>query len=202
MSIPFRGRRRSPYSWTLGGGTGRRVLDLPLIAWLTVIWVLLWGTLSWGNLINGIVVGVVVCLAFPLPAVDLGLRLRPLGILRLLGYLLYDMFFSSIEVTGKIFSRGPFHAAVVAVPLRCRSDLMLTATAVAVSNVPGGSVVEVRRATATLFLHVLDADDPAQIDRAQRSVWRMEELTARAFGTAEDIARVAQPPAPEGEAAP
>ncbi|MEV0848127.1 Na+/H+ antiporter subunit E [Streptomyces sp. NPDC049954] len=202
MSILFRGRRRSPYSWTIGGGTSRRVLDLPLIAWLTVIWVLLWGTLSWANLINGLVVGFVLCLAFPLPAVDLGLRLRPLGIVRFLGYLLYDMFSSSVEVTGKIFSRGPFHAAVVAVPLRCRSDLMLAATAVAVSNVPGGSVVEVRRATATLFLHVLDADDPAQIERARRSVWRMEELTARAFGTAEDIEAVSNPPRPEGNPSP
>lgn len=37
---------------------------------------------------------------------------------------------------------------------------MLAAVAVAVSNVPGGSVIEVRRATATVFLHVLDADRP------------------------------------------
>ncbi len=140
-------------------------------------------------------------LAFPLPAVDLGLRLRPLGILRLTVYLLYDMFSSSVEVTRQIFAKGLYPAAVVAVPLRVRSDLMLTATAVAVSNVPGGSVIEVRRSTATLFLHVLDADDPGEIESAQRSVWRMEELVARAAGTAEDIALAAQP-VPEGEPSP
>jgi multicomponent Na+:H+ antiporter subunit E len=190
-----------PYRWTIGVGTGRRVLDLPLIAWLTVIWVLLWGTLSWANLVNGVLVAVCVCLAFPLPAVDLGLRLRPLGILRLVAYLLYDMYSSSIAVTRQIFTRAPLRAAVVAVPLRCRSDLMLTSTAVAVSNVPGGSVIEVRRATATVFLHVLDADDPGAIEAAKRSVWRMEELVARAFGTAEDIARAARP-VPEGEQSP
>lgn len=199
MSILFRGRRRSPYSWTLGGGTSRRVLDLPLIAWLTVIWVLLWGTLSWGNVVAGLVVGVVLCLLFPLPAVDLGLRLRPLGIVHLVLYLLWDMAVSSIRVTCMILTPGPYPAAVVAVPLRCRSDLMLTATAVAVSAVPGGSVIEVRQATATLFLHVLDADDPQQIDRARRSVWHTERLTARAFGTAEDVRLVAAPP-PEEEA--
>jgi multicomponent Na+:H+ antiporter subunit E len=194
-------RDRSPYSWSFRIGGGRRVLDLPLTAWLTVIWILLWGTLSWANLVNGVIVAVCLCLAFPLPAVDLGLRLRPLGILRLAAYLLYDMFSSSVEVTRQIFAQGPYHAAVVAVPLRVRSDLMLTATAVAVSNVPGGSVIEVRRSTATVFLHVLDADDPGEIESAQRSVWRMEELVARAFGTAEDIAHVTRP-VPEGNPSP
>ncbi|WP_320776821.1 Na+/H+ antiporter subunit E [Streptomyces sp. CRN 30] len=192
-------RDRSPYSWTLGGGTGRRVLDLPLIAWLTVIWMLLWGTLSWANLVNGVIVAVCVCLAFPLPAVDLGLRLHPVGIVRLAAYLLYDMVSSSVEVTRQIFAEGPYQAAVIAVPLRVRGDLMLTAVAVAVSNVPGGSIIEVRRATATLFLHVLDADDPGAVESARRSVWRMEELVARAFGTAEDIGHVARPAAEEAE---
>ncbi|MBT2414355.1 Na+/H+ antiporter subunit E [Streptomyces sp. ISL-12] len=196
-------RHRSPYSWSLRVGTGRRVLDLPLIAWLTVIWTLLWGTLSWANLVNGVLVAVAVCLAFPLPAVDLGLRLRPLGILRLGAFLLHDMFSSSLRVTRQIFGEDPYHAAVVAVPLRGRSDLMLTATAVAVSNVPGGSIIEVRRATATLFVHVLDADDPGAIESARRQVWRVEELVARAFGTAGDIALVTQPvPAPEGGQSP
>ncbi|MFC8867121.1 Na+/H+ antiporter subunit E [Streptomyces sp. NPDC057148] len=194
-------RDRSPYSWSFRIGGGRRILDLPLVAWLTVIWILLWGTLSWANLVNGVIVAVSLCLAFPLPAVDLGLRLRPLGILRLAAYLLYDMFASSVAVTRQIFAKGPYRAAVVAVPLRVRSDLMLTATTVAVSNVPGGSVIEVRRSTATLFLHVLDADDPGEIERARRQVWRMEGLVARAFGTAEDIARAARP-VPEGNPSP
>ncbi|MFE0805940.1 Na+/H+ antiporter subunit E [Streptomyces sp. NPDC058848] len=194
-------RDRSPYSWSFRIGGGRRILDLPLIAWLTVIWILLWGTLSWANLVNGVIVAVSLCLAFPLPAVDLGLRLRPLGILRLAAYLLYDMFASSVAVTRQIFAKGPYRAAVVAVPLRVRSDLMLTATTVAVSNVPGGSVIEVRRSTATVFLHVLDADDPGEIERARRQVWRVEALVARAFGTAEDIAHAARP-VPEGNPSP
>lgn len=172
------------------------MLDLPLIAWLTVIWVLLWSSLNWANLLTGAVVAVAVCLAFPLPKVDLGLRLHPWGILRLAVYLLYDMYTSGVRVTRQIFGDRPHRAAVIAVPLRCRSDLMLTATAVAVSNVPGGSVVEVRRATATVFVHVLDADRPAELDAARRSVWRMEELTVRAFGTRDEIDRVAGPPPP------
>ncbi|MGQ4428412.1 Na+/H+ antiporter subunit E, partial [Streptomyces violaceoruber] len=70
-------RDRSPYSWSFRVGRGRRVLDLPLVGWLTVIWLLLWGTPSWANLVNGVLVAVCLCLAFPLPAVDIGLRLHP-----------------------------------------------------------------------------------------------------------------------------
>ncbi|GGY95166.1 Na+/H+ antiporter subunit E [Streptomyces nitrosporeus] len=183
-----------PFSAALAGGRRQRVLDLPLIAWLTLIWVLLWSTLTWANVITGAVVATVVCLAFPLPKVDLGLRLHPWGILVLAGYLLYDMYTSGVQVTRQIFSGHPHRPAVIGVPLRCRGDLMLAATAVTVSNVPGGSVIEVRRATATLFLHVLDADRPAALEAARRSVWRLERLTVRAFGTRDEIERVAEPP--------
>ncbi|WP_067416502.1 Na+/H+ antiporter subunit E [Streptomyces sampsonii] len=186
-----------PYSVAFGHGRHRRVLDLPLVVWLAVIWVLLWGTFSWANLANGVVVAVLLCLAFPLPPADLGLRLHPWGILKLLLYLLWDMWISGVRVTKQIFVDYPHRAAVLAIPLRCRSELMLTATAVAVSNVPGGSVIELRRATATLFVHVLDADDPKALETARRSVWRTEELTVRAFGSREEIARVSADPRQE-----
>ncbi|MFD8121575.1 Na+/H+ antiporter subunit E [Streptomyces albidoflavus] len=186
-----------PYSVAFGHGRHRRVLDLPLIVWLAVIWLLLWGTFSWANLVNGVVVAVLLCLAFPLPPADLGLRLHPWGILKLVVYLLWDMWISGVRVTKQIFVDYPHRAAVLAIPLRCRSELMLTATAVAVSNVPGGSVIELRRATATLFVHVLDADDPKALETARRSVWRTEELTVRAFGSREEIARVSAEPRQE-----
>ncbi|MFE1363936.1 Na+/H+ antiporter subunit E [Streptomyces anulatus] len=195
LRLSFRNADLPPLSCEFGTRR-RRVLDLPLIAWLTVIWVLLWSTLTWANVITGLVVSVAVCLAFPLPRVDLGLRLHPWGILRLVSYLLHDMYTSGVKVTRQIFFGLPHRAAVIGVPLRCRSDLMLAATAVAVSNVPGGSIIEVRRATATVFLHVLDADRPEELEAARRQVWRIEELTVRAFGTPDEIARVAEPPPP------
>nr|WP_202455944.1 Na+/H+ antiporter subunit E [Streptomyces sp. SID8367] len=167
-----------------------------MIAWLTVIWMLLWSGLTWGNLISGVVVAVILCLAFPLPAVDLDLRLRPRGILRLAGYLLVDMVTSSVVVTRHALTGRRRPAAVLRVRLRCRTDLMIAATAVAVSSVPGGALVEVNAATATLYLHVSDADDPATAPRSRRDVWRLEALVVRAFGTREEIARIAADPDP------
>ncbi|MFG2432157.1 Na+/H+ antiporter subunit E [Streptomyces sp. NPDC048590] len=197
ITFSYKNPELPPYSVEFAGRR-RRVLDLPLIAWLTLIWVLLWSTLTWANLVTGVVVAVTVCLAFPLPQVDLGLRLHPWGILRLAGYLLYDMYTSGVRVTRQIFAGRPHRPAVIGVPLRCRGDLMLAATAVTVSNVPGGAVVEVRRATATLFLHVLDADRPEELEAARRQVWKLEELTVRAFGTRDEIARVSEPPSAAG----
>ncbi|MFH8757568.1 Na+/H+ antiporter subunit E [Streptomyces atroolivaceus] len=195
ITLSYRNPDLPPFSVEFAGRR-RRVLDLPLIAWLTLIWVLLWSTLTWANVVTGVVVAVTLCLAFPLPQVDLGLRLHPWGIIRLATYLLYDMYTSGVKVTRQIFADRPHRPAVIGVPLRCRSDLMLAATAVSVSNVPGGSVVEVRRATATLFLHVLDADRPEQLEAARAQVWKLEELTVRAFGTREEIGRVSEPPPP------
>lgn len=180
-------------------GAERRVLDLPLIAWLTVVWVLLWGNLSVANVVGGALVAVVVCLVFPLPLVNIGLRLHPLGIARLAVRLVWEMYTAGLKVSHQMLDNRPFLAAVLAVPLRCRGDLMLTATAVAVSNIPDGSVVEVHRAQATLFVHVLEADDPRTPERTRQAVWRMEELVVRAFGDRDEIARVREaPPRPEG----
>ncbi|WP_394427861.1 Na+/H+ antiporter subunit E [Streptomyces sp. SGAir0957] len=173
-----------------------RRLDVPLIAWLTVIWMLLWSGPTWGNLVSGIVVSVVLCLVFPLPSVELALRLRPLGILRLAGYLVYDMVASSVSVSRQALRGGRRPAAVIAVPLRCRTDLMIAATAVAVSCVPGGVLVEVNGSAAILYLHISDADDTAVLHRTRTDVWRLEALVVRAFGTRAEIERVAADPEP------
>ncbi|CAL9329968.1 hypothetical protein SUDANB171_00051 [Streptomyces sp. enrichment culture] len=173
-----------------------RRLDLPLIAWLTVIWMLLWSGPTWGNLISGVLVSVLLCLVFPLPAVELDLRLRAIGIVKLAGYLLYDMAVSSVTVTRQSLagSRRLRPAAVIAVPLRCRTDLMIAACAVSVSCVPGGALVEVNGTTATLFLHISDADQPGRIERSRRNVWRLEALVVRAFGTRAEIQRIRTDP--------
>ncbi|MGW5868612.1 Na+/H+ antiporter subunit E [Streptomyces sp. NPDC055239] len=173
-----------------------RRIDPSLIAWLTVIWMLLWSGPTWGNLVSGILVSVALCLVFPLPAVELDLRLRPLGILRLAGYLAYDMVASSATVTRQALGGRRRPAAVIAVQLRCRTDLMIAATAVAVSCVPGGALVEVNGSTATLYLHMSDADDRDAVRRTRRDAWRLESLVVRAFGTRAEIARVAVEPGP------
>jgi len=165
------------------------VVQLPLVAWLAIMWSLLWGTFTPGNLISGLVVGLVLTLAFPLPPLDIGLRFHPAGIVRLVARFSKDLVLATLRVSGQILSPGPLPCAILELPLRSRSDLMLTVTTLVVQSVPGSTVVEIRRETSTLYLHVLGAGDEAAMEAAQREVLEQEERVVRAFGTAEQIAR-------------
>ena len=72
--------------------------------------------------------------------------------------------------------------AVIKVDLATRSDFILTVVAEMVSLVPGSLVVEARRSTFTLFLHVLDARDQAGVDKMRREVHALERRVIAAFG--------------------
>ena len=41
--------------------------QLPLLIWLVVVWILLWGTWSWANLLSGLAIALVVMIVLPLP---------------------------------------------------------------------------------------------------------------------------------------
>lgn len=165
------------------------MVQLPLVVWLAIMWSLLWGTFTPGNLISGLVVGLVLTLVFPLPPLDIGLRFHPVGIVRLVARFSKDLVLATLRVAGQILSPGPLPSAILELPLRSRSDLMLTVTTLVVQSVPGSTVVEIRRETSTLYLHVLGAGDEAAMEAARREVLEQEERVVRAFGTAEQIAR-------------
>jgi len=171
-----------------------------MVLGLTLLWVLLWGTVTLPNVLTGVLVGVLVCFVFPLPRIETQVRLHPVGVVRLALRCAADMAVSSWRINRFILAPGPPACAVIRVRLRCPGDLLLTTTAIAVSVVPGSSVLEVNRAAGTLYLHVMGARDEAERDRARREVLRLERRVVRAFGTREDIARVREAAAAdEGE---
>jgi multicomponent Na+:H+ antiporter subunit E len=174
-----------------------RGLQLPVLAWLTIVWVALWGELSVFNVVAGLVVAGVVCLVFPLPRLQMHLRVRPLRVLWLVAHFLADVVIASAQVawTTLQFHRQPRNA-VIEVQLRTPSDFVLTVVAEMTSLVPGSLVVEARRSTHTLFLHVLDARDQAGVEKMRRDVLALERRVVLGFGTETDHL---QPPA---EAAP
>ncbi len=160
-----------------------RSLQPGALLWLTVVWVALWGDLSLLTVAGGVLVAVAVSLVFPLPPLRLHLRVRPhrlawLG-LRFLG----DVVVASAQVswTTLQFHRHPRNA-VIEIDLRTTSDFVLTVVAEMVSLVPGSLVVEARRSTHTLFLHVLDAKDQRGVDRMRRQVFSLERRVVLAFG--------------------
>jgi multicomponent Na+:H+ antiporter subunit E len=177
-------------------GPGRpdrlRGLQLPVVVWLTLVWVALWGDLSAANVLGGLAVALVVCLVFPLPPLRMDLRVRPLRLAWLVLHFLGDVVVASAEVTWTTvqFHRQPRNA-VIEVDLLTRSDFVLTVVAEMVSLVPGSLVVEARRSTHTLFLHVLDARDMAGVAKMRRQVFALERRVVLALGA--ETGHLAQP---------
>ena len=163
----------------------------PLIAWLVLVWMLLWGTFSWANLLSGLVVALVLLALLPLPHVVGGARVRPLPLLVFLGHFLSDLVVSGAEVAWQTLRPGGVRStAIVQVQLRVDSDLLLTMVAEATSLVPGSLVLDLDREHRVITLHLLPARDLADVERKKAHVLVVEGRLARAFGSADDIAAV------------
>ena len=189
----------SPATRQRGDGSAhpaRREAVQPLtVAWLTVLWVALWGDLSAANVLSGALLGVVVSWVLPMPPLRLRLRVRPLRLAALVGHFLLDVVVASAHVVWVVLVVRPVRSAVVEVSLSTPSDIVLTVVAELTSLVPGSVVVEVRRSSHTLFIHVLDTPDLAAVERSRRRTLELERRVVLALG--EDTSAVMRP-APHG----
>jgi len=172
-------------------------LQWPVLLWLTVVWILLWGDLSVFNIVSGLAIAIVVCLVFPLPLLRMQVSIRPHWLVWLVLRFLWDVVVASIQVAVKTlqFGRQPRNA-VIEIDLRTSSDFVLTVVAEMVSLVPGSLVVEARAATHTLFLHVLDVGDRAGAEAFRAQVFALERRVVLALGA--DTDPVATDPPEEG----
>ncbi len=168
--------------------SGRRRVPLPLLVWLALVWVGLWGNLSWANALGGLTVALLVLVL--LPPVDTGARgaFRPLRVLGFLAYFAWALVRATAVVAMQVlFLRRALRQAVVAVPVRTDSAALLTIIANAISLTPGTLTLEVDRAASMLYVHALDVTDP---DDVRRDVYRLEQIVVRAFGSAASLAAV------------
>lgn len=160
-----------------------RSLQLPMLLLLTAIWCALWGSLALGTVVLGFVVATVTCLLFPLPPLHLDVRVRPVPLLWLVTRFLWDVVVSSVAVAKVVLRPGrPLRNAIIEVNLRTPSDFVMTVVAEMSCLIPGSLVVEARRSTHTLFMHVLDVGDLEGVERFRQSVLDQEVRVVRAFG--------------------
>jgi multicomponent Na+:H+ antiporter subunit E len=163
--------------------------QVPLLAWLVVVWILLWGTWSWANVLSGVAVGLAVMLLLPLPPVGGGTRVRPVPLLSFVGYFLVDLVVSGAQVAWRAVGPGGVEqGAIVQVQLRVDSDLLLTVVAETLSLVPGSLVLDLDREARLISVHLLHVKDLADVQRQKADVLATEERIVRAFGTPDDIA--------------
>ncbi|KRF12342.1 hypothetical protein ASG90_15290 [Nocardioides sp. Soil797] len=170
-----------------------RLLQLPILIWLTLVWLALWRDFSLGNALFGFVVAIVVCVVFPLPRLRMNLHVRPIPLLWLVVRFLADVVVSSLQVSvATLRSTKQLRNAVVEVDLRTSSDFVLTVVAEMICLIPGSLAVEARRSTHTLFFHAFDVKDRAGVEKFRQRVLDQERRVVRAFGA--EITCVEEPP--------
>lgn len=157
----------------------RRVQPVPLI-WLTVIWVLLQGSFTWWNVLSGLLLGAFVLVAFPLPRLLVGVRVRPIALLILAIRFLFDLVIGSCRVAWQAIRPGPVVTGrALQVQLVGHADLFRTITAELVALVPGTVVIDLD--ADRLTLHALDVHTPEQVAATQRNVLAQEHRVLRAL---------------------
>lgn len=174
---------------------GRRSRHLrtlvPMQLSLLVLWILLWGELTWTNVATGVIVSIAIPAVFYLPPIENLGRFHLGWAIWFVARLLYDICRASLVVAGQAFGiRYSRDAAIISVRLRTRSDLILTATAEAVTLVPGALVIDADREHGELFLHVFSVRSPQDIAKARRSVLDTEARLIRAFGSGRAMQRL------------
>lgn len=167
-----------------------------LVAWLTLVWVLLWGDITIQNLVAGVAIAIVaVMIARPTGTRFVGdVSFHPVAALW------YGMFFaiqlvkSSLIVAWEVVTPGSsLQRAIVSVPMHTTSPGINTLVANTVTLTPGTITVDVRHrggdalAPPRLYIHVLHFVD-AESTRVE--VLRLERYAVAAFGTSEQRAAV------------
>jgi multicomponent Na+:H+ antiporter subunit E len=165
------------------------LVELPLLVWLVVVWGALWGDFGPGNLLVGLVLALLVTWVLYLPPVQLSGRFNPFQFAVFAVTFVWQVAKASFEVMLIAILVGPrARNAVVGVQLRTRSDLLLTATGHTMTLIPGSLVVEVDRASGTLYFHALNVRSAQEAEDFRRSALQVEAAWIRIMGTPEELA--------------
>lgn len=159
-------------------------LQLPFLAWLVVLWMLLWNQFTLLSFVTGLVVAVFVTRVFRLPTIELSGRVNLwYGALFVVQFL-FAILRGAIAVTIQVFDfRRQPGAAIIAVPLKYADDLIMTHVSVTSSLIPGSLVVETDRDRRVLYLHIIGVRTRADADAQRDGVLRWEKRIVRALGS-------------------
>lgn len=159
-------------------------LQLPFLAWLIVLWMLVWNQFTVLSLVSGFIVAVFVTRVFRLPTIDLSGRINLWFAALFVVQFLWAIVRGAVEVTVQVFNfRRQPGAAIVAIPLRYADDLIMTHVSVTSSLIPGSLVVEADRDRRILYLHVIGVNDLDDVERQREGVLRWERRIVRALGS-------------------
>lgn len=158
--------------------------QLPFLAWLVVLWMLLWAQFTVLSFLTGLVVAIFVTRVFRLPTVALSGRINFWYAALFVVQFLFAVLQGALYVTVQVFDfRRQPGAAIIAVPLRYADDLVMTHVAVTSSLIPGSLVVEADRDRRILYLHVIGVRNAADVEKQREGVLVWERRIVRALGS-------------------
>ena len=158
------------------------LLRVWVLCWLTLVWMSLWGNVSAANALSGLAVALVITLLLPLPAVPIEGRLHPVSLLRLVLRITYYLVLSSVQVAWLAIKPGaPPRGAVLRAHLAIKSDLVLALAVNVINLVPGSIVLEIDQTRRMIYVHVIDVDSDAAVQRFHRQVADVERLMIASF---------------------
>lgn len=160
------------------------------VFWLTVVWVLLWGTPRPATIVGGVLVAVLVAWLFPLPPMRDPIPVRPLRLLSLASFVALDLLRSGVQIGWETLrggGRGPA-AAIIAVPLLAHSARVVAVLAGAVALTPGSYVLQIDRTRATFWVYALGVGGDGAVERVRREVLVLQRKVIAALGTADELA--------------
>ncbi len=147
--------------------------SLTFVIVLVTIWCFFTGDLTWPNIVLGVLAAAVPTW---LIRAELAERRRertknyfrhPLRLMYLFWVFVRELVLGSIAIAKMLIiprSRWEYAPGIIPVPLDTRDPVEITIFANTISMIPGTLSVDVSDDSSTLYMHVLDASDPA--DRA------------------------------------
>ena len=153
------------------------------VIWLTFMWILLMGELSWGNFFAGLALGLLIVLALPLPEVPReGNGINWFKLAQFLVVWCWDLLVASAKVAWiALRPKEQPKNAILKVPMRVSSELVLYLATCAYNLQPGGSVTDIDVTNREWTIHVLDASTQQDIDREIDNVRKLERQMIEIF---------------------
>jgi multicomponent Na+:H+ antiporter subunit E len=167
--------------------TRQRALQVWVLCWLMLVWILLWGTISAANILSGLAIALLITVLLPLPAVPVEGRLHPVSFAKLLIVVGWSLVLSSLQVAWLAIKPGPPPlSAVLRVRFAVKSDLVLALGVNAINLTPGTMVLEIDRDRRLLYVHVLGVGSARALNRFYQEVAQLERLLIAAFEREKD----------------
>ncbi|UGT64772.1 Na+/H+ antiporter subunit E [Nocardia asteroides] len=153
-----------------------------VVLWLALVYTLLWGTLTLGNLVAGLLIGIVIVVVLPLPAMPVTGRFNPIAFAELVAVSTYYALHSSLQVAWLGIRPGSQPVSgVLRVRLDIQSELVLALCVDLLNLIPGTMVLEIDRDRRVVYVHVLDVGSEAAVEQFYRTTRRLERLLVSSF---------------------